>query len=161
VPLAAVALVTITSTGRFRSWERIMFALVAVNFATVPLALLSHPRPATVARALLPGFSKHASASGVLFVLALVGTPVSSWQLFFQQSNVVDKRITSRWLRYERVDTLIGTLTFVAVAAAMLIACAFAFDGTRLHGAFTDAGGVATAFKSRLGPPAGALFAIA
>jgi Mn2+/Fe2+ NRAMP family transporter len=41
-------------------------------------------------------------------VIAVVGTTVAPWQLFFQQSNVVDKRITARWLNYERVDTAIG-----------------------------------------------------
>ena len=27
---------------------------------------------------------------------------VAPWQLFFQQSNIIDKRITPRWINYER-----------------------------------------------------------
>jgi Mn2+/Fe2+ NRAMP family transporter len=160
VPLAGLGLVAMTSTGRFRRWERIMFLLVAVNLTTIPLTLMSHPHGGAVAQAFLPALSGRITANGVLFVVALVGTTVSASQLFFQQSNVVDKRITARWLSYERVDTMVGTLMFTAVAAAMLVACAFAFDGTALHGAFTDAGGVATALEQRLGSPAGGLFAI-
>ena len=40
----------------------------------------------------------------------MVGTTIEPWQLFFQQSNVVDKRITPRWLNYERLDTGLGVL---------------------------------------------------
>lgn len=45
-------------------------------------------------------------------IIVLIGTTVAPWQLFFQQSSVVDKRITSRWLGYERADAVIGTVLF-------------------------------------------------
>ena len=73
---------------------------------------------------------------------------------------MVDKRITGRWLAYERADTLIGTLVFVLVAIAIVATCAFAFDATALHGGFVDAGGVARGLATRLGRPAGVLFAL-
>jgi hypothetical protein len=41
----------------------------------------------------------------VLLIIAIVGTTVAPWQLFFQQSNIIDKRITPRWINYERLDT--------------------------------------------------------
>ena len=160
VPLAGVVLVAVTATGSFRRWERMMFVLVALNVVAVPLAVLSHPRPSEFGRAFVPGLTGGPGGEGVLFVIALVGTTVAPWQLFFQQSNVVDKRITSRWLGYERIDTLLGTLVFTGGAVAMLATCAFAFDGTSLHGGFVDAGQVAHGLASRLGAPAGALFAL-
>ena len=43
VPLAAVALVAITSTGSFRSWERFMYVFVVANFLVIPLLVLAHP----------------------------------------------------------------------------------------------------------------------
>ena len=43
-------------------------------------------------------------------------TTVAPWQLFFQQSNVVDKRITTRFLGYERADTALGTVLFAVGA---------------------------------------------
>jgi Mn2+/Fe2+ NRAMP family transporter len=96
----------------------------------------------------------------VLVIVALIGTTVAPWQLFFQQSNVVDKRITARWLRYERADTAIGTLLFACGAVAVLTACALAFSGGPLHGAYVDAGTVAASLRRAAGPWAGALFAI-
>ncbi len=160
VPLAAVALVGITATGRFRRWERAMYVLVAVNCVAIVLAALSHPSAGAVGRALVPGLGGRLAPGGVLFVLALVGTTVSPWQLFFQQSNVVDKRITPRWLAYERVDTLIGTVVFTLCAVAVVVACAFAFRSTAFQGSFVDAGAVARGLSARLGSSAGALFSL-
>ncbi len=97
----------------------------------------------------------------VLVVIALIGTTVAPWQLFFQQSNVVDKRITARWLPYERVETALGMVLFALVAIAVLAACALAFSGTPLHGEFIDAGTVAEGLRHRAGAWAGALFAVA
>jgi Mn2+/Fe2+ NRAMP family transporter len=160
VPVAALALVAVTAGGSFRRWERAMYVLVAVNLTVIPLALLSHPRAGEVAQAVVPGLRGELNVKGVLFVIALVGATVSPAQLFFQQSNVVDKRITARWLSYERIDTLLGTLLFAVGATALVIACTYAFNGTSLHGAFVDVGGVTRGLERQLGAPAGAIFAL-
>ena len=160
VPLAASALLTFTLTGRFRRWEQAMYVLVAMDLIAVPLAFLSHPSPAALARGAVPGLRGEFTPGGVLFMMAIVGAALSPWQLFFQQSNVVDKRITARWLNYERADTAIGAILFTAVGAAMVVTCAFAFGGSAFHGSFVDLGSAAHALGSRLGHSAGALFAL-
>lgn len=157
VPIAAAALVAVTTAGRFRRWERAMCVLLALNLAVVPLAVLAYPAAVHAGAARLGGGS-HGDA--VLFVVALVGTTVAPWQLFFHQSNVVDKRITARWLAYERFDTLVGGILFGVGACAIVMACAFAFDGSPLHGGFVNAGTVAAGLQHRLGAPAGAVFAL-
>ena len=96
----------------------------------------------------------------LLLVIAMVGTTVAPWQLFFQQSNVVDKRITPRWISYERADTVIGSFVVVIGAAALIAVTAFAFTGTALHGRFTDAAGVARGLGHVLGHHAGGMFAL-
>ena len=93
-------------------------------------------------------------------IIAIVGTTVAPWQLFFQQSNVIDKRITPRWLNYERADTVIGSFVVIAGAAALMIAAAFAFGHTPLFGQFGDAGTVANQLSSTVGHAAGDIFAI-
>ena len=158
VPAAAMALVAVTGTGSFRRWERAMYALVAASLVAVPLLAVVRPHSATLLRvaAARPG----SSPGSVLVVVALIGTTVAPWQLFFQQSNVVDKRITARWISCERADTAIGTALFALGAVAVMSACAVAFSGTALHGAFADAGEVAGALRARGGAWAGALFAV-
>jgi len=137
-----------------------MYVLLALNLAVVPLALFAHSRAGGVTGGV--GVSATGGSHGelVLFVIALIGTTVAPWQLFFQQSNVVDKRITARWLAYERLDTAIGGILFGVGACAVLLTCAFAFGGTPLHGEFVDAGAVATGLQDRLGASAGVVFAL-
>jgi Mn2+/Fe2+ NRAMP family transporter len=158
-PIAAALLLGLVATGSFRHWERMMFVLFATTLAVVPLAVLDHAgaRPAMLTGAGgAPG-----SSSTLLLVLALVGTTVAPWQLFVRQSNVVDKRITPRWLAYARIDTALGALVAVLGAGAVMLACAWAFAGTPEQGAFRDAGGVAHALHRDISPLAGTLFSIA
>ena len=96
VPVAAALLIAVTTTGNFRRWERAMYLMIAADLALIPLALLSHPHPASVAAGLVPAFSGGSATSTLLLLVALVGTTIAPSQLFFQQSNVVDKRITPR-----------------------------------------------------------------
>jgi NRAMP (natural resistance-associated macrophage protein)-like metal ion transporter len=161
VPIAAVALIGITVTGSFRSWERSMFVFVFANFLVIPLFIMAHPNMAEFAKHLfVPGIKGGVNSTSVLLIIGMVGTTVAPWQLFFQQSNVIDKRITPRWINYERVDTWIGAIVVVLGAAALIGVSAFAFEGTPYFGHFTDAGGTATALEQVLGRTAGIFFAV-
>src|SRR5579875_1184643 len=144
-----------------------MYVLIAVNVLMLPLIFLTHPKPAQMAHNfLVPGFpGGHGGAGGLnagvlLLVIAIIGTTVAPWQLFFQQSNVVDKRITPRWIGYERADTVIGSFVVVIGAAALIAITAFGLGGTVLHGHFTDAGAVAAGLGKAVGHHTGAMFAL-
>ncbi|MHB1518956.1 MAG: Nramp family divalent metal transporter [Acidimicrobiales bacterium] len=161
VPIAAAALVVMTATGSFRRWERFMFVFIAVNFLVIPLAVFSHPAAGPFLRGLtVPGVKGGFTSTSVLLVIAIVGTTVAPWQLFFQQSNIVDKRITPRWINYERADTVLGSLITVFAAALIMAVVAAAFTGTALAGSFINAGGVARGLNHYVGHATGAIFAI-
>ncbi len=163
VPLAALALIAVTATGSFRAWERSMFLFVFANLLVIPLFFIAHPHVGNIAHHLfVPGIRGGANSSSVLLIIAIVGTTVAPWQLFFQQSNIVDKRITPRWINYERVDTLLGAVVVVVGAGALICATGFALSGTHFFGpnAFTDAGGVAVALQHTVGHVAAVFFAV-
>ncbi len=161
VPIAAAALIAITASGSFRMWERSMFVFVFANFLVVPLLVLAHPHFGVVARDfVVPGIRGGATSTSVLLIIGLVGTTVAPWQLFFQQSNIIDKRITPRWINYERLDTWIGAVVVVVGAAALMAISAFAFQHTRYLGHFDDAGATASDLGHVLGSAAGTLFAV-
>ena len=122
VPASAVALVAIMATGSFRRWERAMFVFIAVTLVQIPMLLMSHPQWGHAAKSfVVPSISGGVSSDAVLLIIAIVGTTVAPWQLFFQQSNVVDKRITPRFIGYERADTVLGAFVVVVGAAALLM----------------------------------------
>jgi Mn2+/Fe2+ NRAMP family transporter len=161
VPLAAVGLIAITASGSFRLWERAMFGFVFANFLVIPLLFLAHPNLGNVATHLvIPGIRGGANSTSILLIIGMVGTTVAPWQLFFQQSNIIDKRITPRWINYERLDTWIGAFVVVLGATALIAVSAFAFGGTHYFGHFVDAGATAAGLGHVLGSTAGALFAI-
>jgi len=161
VPIAAVALVAMTATGSFRRWERFMFVFIVTNFLVIPLAIFSHPKAGPFFRDfVVPGVKGGFNSTSVLLIIAIVGTTVAPWQLFFQQSNIVDKRITPRWINYERVDTVLGSLVTVFAAALLIAVTAAAFGGTHLAGHFTNAGGVARGLNHYVGHATGAIFAV-
>jgi Mn2+/Fe2+ NRAMP family transporter len=160
VPITAVVLVIITASGSFARWERAIFLFIATSLVLYPLALLSHPHYAAVGFHLfVPGIQGGASSTAILLIIAIVGTTVAPWQLFFQQSNVIDKRITPRFIGYERADTVFGAFVVVIGAIAIMIVAVFAVRGTDLAGKFTDALGVARALQTH-GYWYGALFSI-
>jgi Mn2+/Fe2+ NRAMP family transporter len=161
VPIGAALLVGITVTGRFETWERLMFAILAGNALVIPLMVLVHPSAGPVLHGLVvPGIQGGLSSDGALLVVAIVGTTVAPWQLFFQQSNVIDKRITPRWINYERADTVIGAFVVVIGAAALIITAATAFQGTPAFGHLHDARMVAEQLARQVSTTAGDLFAI-
>ena len=160
VVCAAALLVGFTVSGSYRRWERWMYALIAVNAVVIPLILTAHVKAVPVAHGLVPGLPGGLNAHVLLLVIAIVGTTVAPWQLYFQQSIVVDKRITPRWIAYERADTVIGSFAVVIGAAALIAVTALGFAGTGLHGNFTDAGGVAAGLAHTVGHHAGGMFAL-
>ncbi len=160
VPLTAVLLVAVTASGSFRRWERAIFLFIATSLVLYPLALASHPYWGQIGYHLVaPGIQGGASSTAVLLIIAIVGTTVAPWQLFFQQSNVIDKRITPRFIGYERADTTVGAVVVVLGAIAVMVVAVFAVRGTNLVGHFTDALGVARALEHHA-YWFGALFAI-
>ncbi|SOJ52686.1 Divalent metal cation transporter MntH [Mycobacterium simulans] len=160
IPAAAVLLFAVVAGGSFRRWERLMFLLIGVNVVIVPMTLLVHPTWKGTVGGLMPQFPNGLNSTVLLLIVAIVGTTVAPWQLFFQQSNVVDKRITTRWIPYARADLILGIVVVMVGATALMAVSAFGLAGTTDAGNFTDAGAVATGLANHLGSTVGALFAI-
>jgi Natural resistance-associated macrophage protein len=130
---------------------------VAVDVALVPVLFLAQPAVHPAAAMAAPGGS--ALHSPVVLVVALLGTTVAPWQLFFQQSLVVDKRITPRWMAHARFDTAVGTLLMLLAAAAIIVVSAAAFS-VGPAGGVRDVGGVLSAVEERLGTSMGNVLAL-
>ena len=160
VPAAAVLLFAVVAGGSFRRWEALMFLLIAVNVLIIPMVLMVHPAVKAAAAGLVPQFPGGLNSTVLLLTVAIVGTTVAPWQLFFQQSNVVDKRITARWIPYARADLVIGIVVVMAGASVLMAVTAFGLAGTAEAGNFTDAGAVANALANHVGHTMGVLFAI-
>lgn len=163
VLIAAAVTIACAATGSFRRFERFMMVLVGASLALVPIVFMIHPPVAQIAHDLVsPQLPKGGKLSEVmLLIIAIVGTTVAPWQLFFQQSYVIDKRITPRFMTYGKIDLAIGIFVVILGAVAMMAFTAAAFAGRPEFGHFTDASAVASALEHAGGRLSGVLFAIA
>jgi Mn2+/Fe2+ NRAMP family transporter len=131
VPFAAVALVLMVLTGSYRRWERITVFFCLLDLTWVAIAWKLRPSFGELAHStIVPGIAAGGITAGLTFlVIAIVGTTIAPWQLFFQQSCIADKRLRFADLKWARLDTLLGAVFTIVVAACMMIAGAAAFRG--------------------------------
>ncbi len=161
VLIAAGLTIAAVSTGSFQRFERFAVLLCLGSLAIVPIFIVAHPPLGEMAHNLVvPGLPEGKLSDIMLLIIGLVGTTVAPWQLFFQQSYIIDKRLRPRFMAYERIDMAIG-MVFTQIGAIVMIAFAAAvFTGKPEFGNFTDAGGVAAGLAKYVGRWAGDLFAI-
>ena len=163
VVVAATLIVIAACTGNFRRFERFSLVLVIGSLLLVPVFLMVHPPVGQmVGDFLTPKLPAGSPLNEVmLLIIAIVGTTVAPWQLFFQQSYVIDKHITPRFIEYERADLWIG-IAFVTVGAVALMGVAAAtFADHPEFGQFGDAAGVASGLEKYVGAAPAVLFALA
>jgi Mn2+/Fe2+ NRAMP family transporter len=129
----------------------------------VPVLVSIHPPVGVIARDFaVPSWPKDSKLSDVmLLVIGIVGTTVAPWQLFFQQSYVIDKRITPRFMKYEKIDLWIGIALVIVGAVAMMAFTAALFHGRAESGQFTDASGVIAGLHKYVGRTSATIFAVA
>jgi NRAMP (natural resistance-associated macrophage protein)-like metal ion transporter len=160
---SAATIMLAVSTGNFRRFERFGIVLVVGSLLLVPVILMVHPPVGQLAADFfVPKMPKDAKLSEVmLLIVAIVGTTVAPWQLFFQQSYIIDKRITPRFIRYERWDLCIGIVLVILGAVAMIGFSAQVFAGKSEFGNYTDALGTAIGLEKYAGRLPAVLFALA
>ncbi|MCP4615435.1 MAG: divalent metal cation transporter [Bradyrhizobium sp.] len=160
---SAFIVMVAVSTGNFRRFERFAIVLVAGSLLLVPVVLMVHPPVGQMARDFfIPQMPADSKLSEVmLLIIAIVGTTVAPWQLFFQQSYIVDKRITPRFIRYERWDLCFGIVLVILGAVALMGCCAAVFAGRPEFGNYADALGTAMGLEKYAGRLPAVLFALA
>ncbi len=160
-PGALLVLSVALMTHRYWTWERIILGAAMFNLVFVPVALLTHPHWATVGRALvtwrpLPG---GLTQETVIVLLADIGATVTPWMLFFQQSAIADKGLTTRDIRFGRVDTVLGAALATVAALATMLATAPLFMH-HMSAANFEAAEFAQALQPFIGRWGAALFAL-
>ena len=163
IPIAALFVILCLVYLRYWTWERLSLLIAAFNLVFVPIALLSHPDWSAVAGSFIGhgwlvagGFL---SAPFLILFSANIGTTIAPWQLFFQQSCVVDKGLVPKDIGASRRDLMIGVGGMVLVAMALIL-----LSGQYIHGQsgadHFDIARMIVLLQSRLGPWVSHLFAL-
>ena len=137
VPLVAAALVLIAAGGSYRRWERTVVFLCLLDLTWFFLAFWLRPPFVQLAHdSVIPSMPAGGITANLMFlVVAIVGTTIAPWQLFFQQSCIADKRLRFADVKWARLDTFLGACITITVAGCMMIAG----SASHVHGfTFTD-----------------------
>ncbi len=160
--IAAVILMGASATGDFRRFERFAMILVVGSLLLVPIFVLVHPPAGQLMHDFfIPHLPAGKLSDIMLMMIAIVGTTVAPWQLFFQQSYVIDKRITPHFMKYGIADLWLGIAIVIVGAGAMMAFSTAMFAGHSEAGHFTDAAAVATGLVKYCGRLPAVMFAIA
>ncbi|OPA73659.1 hypothetical protein BVG16_27750 [Paenibacillus selenitireducens] len=108
--------------------ERIALFVGALNVIFLVVAAMTHPSIAEIGHAFAAWNVPVEMQDGMIwFIIATVGNAVAPWMIFFQGSGTIDKGITAQELRFSRVDTALGSLIQVIIAAGIIICGAALF----------------------------------
>lgn len=124
VPLAALILVVMVLSGSYRRWERVTVFLCLMDLAWVAIAFKLRPPVGEILHnTLVPGIPQGGVSASLMFlIIAIVGTTIAPWQLFFQQSCIADKRLRFSDVTWARLDTFLGAVFTILVAGCMMLA---------------------------------------
>jgi Mn2+/Fe2+ NRAMP family transporter len=156
VPLAALGVWTLVVFFSYRIVERVLFVLVLVFIAYPVSVFILKPDWPVVMSGFIP--SLPSSPSAIVFALALVGTTITPYLLFYMQSSVVDKGTDRQAAAYARIDVFLG-----AALAGLFAFFIVVVTGTVLYPAgiqVTSAEAAAQALVPLAGESAGLLFAM-
>jgi NRAMP (natural resistance-associated macrophage protein)-like metal ion transporter len=167
--VVTVILFAVVVTGKYWTFERLTLLFCAFNLVYIPAAFWAMESPNvpgwnSVFRGLvIPAVPGGLTSEFLFIILANIGTTITPWQIFFQQSAVVDKGLDIHDVKYGKIDTFVGALTTCVVAAFIIIATGAAFHFHKPPIQIEDAKQTAEALVPLLGghgPLAKKLFAI-
>lgn len=157
VPIAALAVWLLVVGGSYKRVQNVFLALSLVFITYVIAAFLAQPNWGDALHdTVVPSFV--GDTSFISLVIAMIGTTIAPWMMFFSQSNVVEKGLTAKDLFSQKADAISGTIAACLVAWFIIVTTgAVLFPAGITIDSAADA---ATALAPFAGPYAEALFAV-
>lgn len=122
VPFSAGIVWILITRGSYKSVEKVFLAVSLVFITYIIAAFLAGPNWGDVAQATVtPAIP--ADMRFISLVIAMIGTTIAPWMMFFTQSNVVDKGVTASRddMFGQKVDVATGTIVACIVAWFIIV----------------------------------------
>ena len=157
VPVAAVAVWLLVVGGSYKRVEKVFLILSLVFVTYIVAAFMAEPNwEEALTSTVVPRIVN--DQSFVSLVIAMIGTTIAPWMMFFSQSNVVEKGLTPKDLFSQKADAVSGTIAACVVAWFIIVTTgAVLFPAGITIDSAADA---AAALAPFAGPYAEALFAV-
>jgi Mn2+/Fe2+ NRAMP family transporter len=154
--LAVAALLIMAYMGSYLTVERIAICVGAFELVFLLVAWQAQPGVA----AMLSGSIDIAwqQPKYLYLVAANIGAVIMPWMVFYQQSAVVEKKLSTEDLPAARLDTALGALLTQIIMAAVLVATAATLAGPNPSASLDTVQQIAEAITPYLGETSGRLF---
>lgn len=129
-------LVLMAYSGSYLSVERIAMAIGAFELVFLVVAWRAHPDGTAMVSGALS--IPWANRDYLYLVAANIGAVIMPWMVFYQQSAVVEKKLTVDDLPAARWDTAVGAVVTQVIMAAVLVATAAALGVSGKGGVALD-----------------------
>jgi Mn2+/Fe2+ NRAMP family transporter len=153
--LVVAALIAMAYRGSYLFVERV--AIVVGAFELVFLAVAIEAKPGIAALAEGSIDIAWRDPNYLYLVAANIGAVIMPWMVFYQQSAVVEKKLTVEDLPAARLDTAFGAVLTQVIMAAVLIATAATLAGATQSGSLDTVQQIAQAITPYLGETTGKL----
>jgi Mn2+/Fe2+ NRAMP family transporter len=157
--ISLLLILSITIFTGYWTKERLALLIGALNIVFVFIAVMTHPSMAAIGHAFIRWNVPVNSSNLFWYIIALIGNAIAPWMIFYQGSAYVDKGVVAENLRFGRIDTCIGCVVQVSIAACAIIAGAALYGKMQNVAALTPAA-VIGAFNTFVGHWPGILFGL-
>ncbi len=129
----SIILFGVVLSGKYWTFEKITLFFCAFNFVYIPAAFWATKTGTAPAWGeafkgfYAPQFPNGLTSDLLFIIMANIGTTFTPWQIFFQQSAVVDKGLDIKDIKYGKIDTFAGSFLTCLVAVFIIIATAAVF----------------------------------
>lgn len=157
VPIAAAAVWGLIVGGSYKCVQNVFLAISCVFVTYIVAAIIAQPNwNLALIHTVIPEVSS--DISFLSLTVAMVGTTIAPWMMFFTQSNVVEKGVTLKDLFFQKIDAVTGAVVACIVAWFIIVTTGAVLFPEGIE--ITEAADAARALAPFAGEYAGALFAV-
>lgn len=157
VPIAAAAVWGLIVGGSYKRVQNVFLAISCVFVTYIVAAIIAQPNwNLALIHTVVPEVSS--DISFLSLTVAMVGTTIAPWMMFFTQSNVVEKGVTLKDLFFQKIDAVTGAVVACIVAWFIIVTTGAVLFPEGIE--ITEAADAARALVPFAGEYAGALFAV-
>jgi NRAMP (natural resistance-associated macrophage protein)-like metal ion transporter len=123
VPIVAVAIAFLVVKGSYRKVEKVFLLFTLAFFGYILSALIIQPDWPTVFRAVVTP-TIHFNPVYLLTFIGLIGTTISPYMQFYLQAAIVDKKISLKDYKYEKLDVYMGSMWGATISFFVIVCTA-------------------------------------
>lgn len=155
VPLVAILIWLLVTKGSYRRVEKVFLLFTFVFFGYIISAFLAKPDWGGVFKSMVTP-SILMETGFLLTFIGMIGTTITPYMQFYLQSSIVDKKLSIKNYKYEKLDVYLGSLWGNAVSFFIIVCTAATLFKAGIT--FQSASEAASALKPLAGQYAFILF---